>query len=155
MSRDDRDHVGSDQVGQYRAGPDRGKLVDVPHHNHAGFGGDGPQELIAQDDIDHRRFVEYEQITVERMLTGPSGIFPWPDRTPSSRWRVLAVRSVVSARRLAARPVGAVSTHFMSLAAKISRMLRTKCGFPHAWPARNDQQFVLTRLTNGLLLARR
>ena len=47
---------------------------------------------------------------------------------------VLAVRSVVSAKRFAARPVGAVSTHFISLAAKISRMLRTSVVLPTPGP---------------------
>ena len=47
---------------------------------------------------------------------------------------VLAVRPVVSASRLAARPVGAASTHFSFLAVKISRMLRTSVVLPTPGP---------------------
>ena len=47
---------------------------------------------------------------------------------------VLAVLPVVSASRLAARPVGAASTHFSFLAAKISRMLRTRVVLPTPGP---------------------
>ena len=47
---------------------------------------------------------------------------------------VLAVCPVVSASRLAALPVGAASTHFSFLAAKISRMLRTRVVLPTPGP---------------------
>ena len=59
---------GGNQVGQDGAGADRRKLIHVAHQDHAGVGGNGPQELMAQDDIDHRNLVQHEQIAGERVL---------------------------------------------------------------------------------------
>lgn len=52
----------------------------------------------------------------------------------SRRCTVLAVRWVVSASRLVARPVGAASTHLSFLAEKISKMLRTSVVLPTPGP---------------------
>ena len=64
----DRHDLGSDQVGQHRAGAHRGELVRIADQNDAGSAGDGPQDLMSQHHIHHRRFVQNEQVAGERML---------------------------------------------------------------------------------------
>jgi hypothetical protein len=65
---DDRHRAGRDQVGQDRAGPDRGKLIRVTDQNDTGLRRHGAEELMAQHDIDHRRFVQHEQIALQPVL---------------------------------------------------------------------------------------
>ena len=56
----DGHHSRGDRIGQDRARANRGKLVHVTHQDHAGVGRNGPQNLMAQNDIDHRNLVEHE-----------------------------------------------------------------------------------------------
>ena len=150
----DRDHAGSDQVGQDRAGADRGKLIDVAHQNDAGFAGDGPQELMAQDDIDHRHFIEHEQIAAERMLLV---------LLEFSRGRIELQqsvdglgRAVRGLRQAFGRPARGSRQHALHFfGGKDFEDAADQRGFAHARPARDDQHFVLARLPNGFLLARR
>ena len=48
--------------------PTDGKLIDVADEDHASPRRHGLQEPVHQDDIDHRRFIDDEQIDVERVL---------------------------------------------------------------------------------------
>ncbi len=59
--------------------------------------------------VDHRGLVDHEQVGVERILGAACANPPSCGWYSSRRWIVIASMPVASARRLAARPVGAAS----------------------------------------------
>ena len=59
---------GRDDVGQHLAGTDRRKLVDVADDQESGPLRHCLHERLHQHDVDHGGFVNYQQITVERVV---------------------------------------------------------------------------------------
>jgi hypothetical protein len=60
-----RHGAGHDHVGQDLTGPDRGKLIDVADDYQRRMVGDRPQQCLHQQDIDHRGFVDDQQVALE------------------------------------------------------------------------------------------
>ena len=66
-----RDRARGDDVGQNLAGTDGGQLVDVAHDQQGRPVRNGVEQGLHQQDIDHRAFVDHQEIAVERALEGP------------------------------------------------------------------------------------
>ncbi len=49
-------------------GPDRGELVDVADQEERGTGRQGAHQRLHQQDVDHRRLVDHEEVAGERVL---------------------------------------------------------------------------------------
>ncbi len=64
----DRHGAGADDVAEDLAGPDRGELVDVADEEERGTGRQGPHERLHQQDVDHRGFVDHEEVAGEGVL---------------------------------------------------------------------------------------
>src|SRR5262249_28678791 len=47
----------------------RRQLVNVTHQNQTSFGRQGPEELVHENDVNHRDFVDDEKVHVERMVS--------------------------------------------------------------------------------------
>ena len=63
----DRHRAGSDDVGQHLAGPTDGQLIDVADDQQRGMVGHGLQQRLHQQNIDHGRLVDDQQIAFERV----------------------------------------------------------------------------------------
>jgi hypothetical protein len=63
-----RHRGGADQVGEHRAGADRGQLVDVPDDQESGSVRDRAQELVHQHRVHHRRLVDDQELGLQRVL---------------------------------------------------------------------------------------
>ncbi len=105
---DDGGALGGDDVAQHVARAHAGQLIDIADEQQVRVEGHGFQQVIHQQQIDHAGFVDDEQIDFQRILRVALEAFA-AARYSSSRWIVLAGRSVAWLRRLAARPVGEAS----------------------------------------------
>ena len=59
------DGVGGEQVAPDFAGADRGELVDVAHEQQMRSVGDRLDQLVGQDHIHHRAFIDHDQISIQ------------------------------------------------------------------------------------------
>jgi hypothetical protein len=62
-----RQRPGGEHVAQHLAGPDRRQLVDVADQEQVRAGRDRLDELVGQDHVDHRGFVDHDQVGVKRV----------------------------------------------------------------------------------------
>ena len=53
------------EIAQDRAGADRGQLVGVAHEQELRAVGDGLQQVVEEDDVDHRGLVDDDQVGLE------------------------------------------------------------------------------------------
>src|SRR5271155_1402162 len=63
-----RDGTRSDDVGQDLPGSDRGQLIDVSNYQQRRVIWNGFRKRLHQQDVDHRSFVDHEQITIEGIV---------------------------------------------------------------------------------------
>ncbi len=127
----DRAAVGQ-QVPQHLAGADAGQLVDIADEEQVGARRNGLDQLVGQEEVQHGGLVHDDEVGVERPVPVVGGVAP--GFSSSRRWTVEASAPVSSARRLAARPVGAASTTFAFLARASSTMERTVKDLPQPGP---------------------
>ena len=99
-----RRNPAGDHIAQHVARPHRGQLVDVAYQQQVRAGAQRLEQLVGQDQVEHRGFVHHQQ--VESSGSSALNLKPSPGENPSRRWIVLAGRPVACERRLAARPVG-------------------------------------------------
>ena len=67
----DRHCAGRDHIGQNLTGSNGGKLVNVADNQQRSMVGDGPQESLHKQDIDHGRLVDDQQVAFEWMIAAP------------------------------------------------------------------------------------
>src|SRR5208337_5532315 len=60
--------AGRDDVGQNLTWPDRGELIDIADNQQRGMVGYGFQQGLHQQDVDHGRLVDDQQVAIERVL---------------------------------------------------------------------------------------
>ena len=86
------------------------------------FEGDGLQQRVHQDDVDHRGFIDDEHSSIQWVLViaaiASAGLYS------SNRWMVLDSLPVASLMRLAARPVGAARRMRWPMDSKAAMMPR-------------------------------
>lgn len=113
--RHDGDDTRIDDVLQDVPGTDGRKLVHVPHEDQGGPSGNGLEEVMHEDRVDHGSLVDDEKIHVEgRVLVFLKA--PFLRLYSRRRCMVFASCPVVSLIRFAALPVGAASRIFVPTA---------------------------------------
>ena len=123
----------ADQVGEHLPGPDRRQLIDVADDRRRPVSGSAFSTDAHQRHVDHRRLVDDQQVALERSPASRSNPPPFGSNS-SSRWMVFASSPVVSARRLAARPVGAARSGVTPFARRMVRMPRMMVVLPTPGP---------------------
>ena len=79
--------------------------------------GDCFHECVHQQDIDHRDFIQNQQVTIERVVLGTfEAAAPW-DQLPAIGQSSWASKPAASVMRLAPRPIKALSMSFTPLTA--------------------------------------
>ena len=68
LQADDGRHAAVDQIAQHVAGPDGRKLVHVAHQQQVTIGPNGLEQRISQHQVEHRRFVDHDQVGVNWVL---------------------------------------------------------------------------------------
>ncbi len=71
---DARDHVRGEQVAQHLAGADARQLVDVTDQEQVRTRRDGFDQLVRQDQVEHRGLVDDQQVRLERVVAVVGGV---------------------------------------------------------------------------------
>ncbi len=66
--------TGGQQVTQHLTGSDRGQLVDIPDQEQVRPWRDGLGELVGQQEIQHGRLVDHDEVGVQRPVTVVGGV---------------------------------------------------------------------------------
>jgi hypothetical protein len=64
----DRHHAAGDQVAQYVARANRGQLVHVPDKKYLRAGRHGLEQVVGQEQVEHRGLVHHQVVDVERVV---------------------------------------------------------------------------------------
>ena len=65
---DFRHNAGIDQIAQHAARPHRRQLIDVADENQMAVRIDGAQKMVHQREIDHRSFIDDDEIRLQRIV---------------------------------------------------------------------------------------
>ena len=74
VSRTDGRSCGGQHVPQHLPGADRGQLVDIPHQQQMRARRDRLDELVGQQQVQHRRLVHHHQVGVQRVVPVIGGV---------------------------------------------------------------------------------
>jgi hypothetical protein len=72
-----REGAGADQVAQHLPRPDRRELVDVADQEQVRAGRDCLDELVREDDVDHRGLVDHHQVRLQGVIGTVLGVASW------------------------------------------------------------------------------